>query len=461
MSSIIIEFPFVWSEGHPKEVTVTGPFDDWKGSIHMIKDELTGSFSAEFPIEIDGRDGTFIFKFIVDGHWLINPVYKSIYDDNGNQNNYISIEDVENYIQNEDPAVEVDVIGPNEEEELKIIGRKMDRLNDDVQVVEETIISADKVTGGSNFNISGQDESQKVLEEEVGKQEKVQNEISVENAEIVNEIEDIEPTTINELAIKPLDKPDLKNDVIQESDGKDTLTPKEIPVLSQKSQEKTEKADSKAPGRKKFKVRKTFRKNRITGERVVVSQEIIEIKDDEDLTDDGSLIEEIPHHSKEASPYLQPPVNNIDDVTEDVKKAEVKEPVPQIKEGAERELKNNDKPIIGNDDIAIASQEAVENDNTSEISPAEGLDEKKDGSHKTKNTETDEKQPTKRTSISEKPEAKDIAFKPVKDTKTKSSKKLSISNAVNKPIDKVHSSSQTNSKTTKKGMFGKLKKIIP
>lgn len=86
--STTVDYTFEWPAG-PEEVLVTGEFDQWKGTMPLLKTS-SGAFELTFPVEIPaGRDKVF-FKFIVDGTWLASDAYTKGADENGIENNYIS-----------------------------------------------------------------------------------------------------------------------------------------------------------------------------------------------------------------------------------------------------------------------------------------------------------------------------------------------------------------------------------
>lgn len=91
MQSGLLQFTFKWPKG-PQTVVLTGGFDDWKGTLPMVKDP-SGAFEITMPVKFDDPGDKFYFKFIVDGQWLANKDYKA----DGNveaENNFITKEDV-------------------------------------------------------------------------------------------------------------------------------------------------------------------------------------------------------------------------------------------------------------------------------------------------------------------------------------------------------------------------------
>lgn len=87
-------FTFTWPAG-PNDVIVTGTFDDWKGSIPLVKTS-SGSFEISVPFTEppENEDDRIYFKFIVDGDWTVSDEYEKASDGCGFENNYIHIRDI-------------------------------------------------------------------------------------------------------------------------------------------------------------------------------------------------------------------------------------------------------------------------------------------------------------------------------------------------------------------------------
>ena len=78
-----LEFP----DDGASSVEVTGNFDNWnKSNPPLIKDDKCGMFKGVIKL---GRQEKLVFKFIVDGDWKLNALYKVEHDDSGMENNYI------------------------------------------------------------------------------------------------------------------------------------------------------------------------------------------------------------------------------------------------------------------------------------------------------------------------------------------------------------------------------------
>lgn len=83
-----VDYTFEWPAG-PKEVVVTGEFDNWKGSLPLLRSS-SGAFELTFPVKIPADKDRVFFKFIVDGNWVTSDAYSKGSDANGIENNFIS-----------------------------------------------------------------------------------------------------------------------------------------------------------------------------------------------------------------------------------------------------------------------------------------------------------------------------------------------------------------------------------
>ncbi|CAD1784489.1 similar to Saccharomyces cerevisiae YHR146W CRP1 Protein that binds to cruciform DNA structures [Maudiozyma barnettii] len=93
MSVTTKNYEFTWPAG-PKDVVLTGVFDEWKGSMPLVR-QADGSFALTFPIQKTEGDNKFVFKFIVDGDWTVSDSYKKEADAGGIENNYVDLTSVD------------------------------------------------------------------------------------------------------------------------------------------------------------------------------------------------------------------------------------------------------------------------------------------------------------------------------------------------------------------------------
>ncbi|KAF8450862.1 carbohydrate-binding module family 48 protein, partial [Boletus edulis BED1] len=68
----------------PTDVIVTGTFDQWSASIHLVKGDTV--FSAPVKVPWDQKVA---YKFIVDGHWQCRDDKPQEEDGHGNINNVL------------------------------------------------------------------------------------------------------------------------------------------------------------------------------------------------------------------------------------------------------------------------------------------------------------------------------------------------------------------------------------
>ena len=93
-SERVINYKFQWPAG-PEDVILTGHFDQWKGSLPMVKNPETNAFELEVPLKFENEDKKIHFKFIVDGNWTVSHAYGKEVNEEGFENNFISLEDAQ------------------------------------------------------------------------------------------------------------------------------------------------------------------------------------------------------------------------------------------------------------------------------------------------------------------------------------------------------------------------------
>lgn len=67
------EYTFTWPKG-PSSVVITGDFDNWQGSMPLVK-QTGGDFALTMPLPASDND-KFVFKFIVDGNWVVSDKFE-------------------------------------------------------------------------------------------------------------------------------------------------------------------------------------------------------------------------------------------------------------------------------------------------------------------------------------------------------------------------------------------------
>jgi len=84
----MFDYQFEWKNSGAGKVFVTGSFDNWQ-QINELEKQPDGTFMK--VIQLPTNEKKIIYKYVVDGNWVIDNS-KPIEDDGkGNQNNYIDI----------------------------------------------------------------------------------------------------------------------------------------------------------------------------------------------------------------------------------------------------------------------------------------------------------------------------------------------------------------------------------
>lgn len=74
----------------PKEVIVTGSFDNWSKTLPLVK-QADGSFELTVPFQAKEK---VLYKYVVDDEWLVNQLEKLGKDDAGIENNVLETSDL-------------------------------------------------------------------------------------------------------------------------------------------------------------------------------------------------------------------------------------------------------------------------------------------------------------------------------------------------------------------------------
>lgn len=393
MSSTITEYTFTWPDATPNDVVFTGSFDDWKGSIHMNKDTANEQFFVTFPVQVREK---FFFKFIVDGVWYVNRNYKTEVDWRGIENNFIDDWDLEQVMPKRDTGVEVDnVVNDDETTEIRQLEGELNELNDEIQIIEEKFVTEVPLEGADNHILpiySSNGVSTPLEKEKVGEEQ---------------------PTTV-------------------EGEQKHASNPETSEKPTSKS------SDGTSSKRRKYKIRRVFRKNKKTGERVEISQELIELKDAENMTDDGSLTEEVTHHGLEPNKEFSTPEMVADAPSEDKIENPLESEAIQSDAIAQKILEPEVK-------ISDTPKNSVEIPSIQE--PEKKVKDVQINSMKEKSK------------VGKKPSAKTGTNSAVKNSKQKTPTNKPKSTQAKKPII-TGGTVKTDTEPAKKGKLGKLRKIL-
>ncbi|KAM9896978.1 hypothetical protein OXX79_007176 [Metschnikowia pulcherrima] len=74
----------------PSNVIVTGSFDNWGKTLPLVK-QTDGSFELTVPFP---KDTEVLYKYVVDGEWLVNPAQSVGTDSNGIENNVLTSDEL-------------------------------------------------------------------------------------------------------------------------------------------------------------------------------------------------------------------------------------------------------------------------------------------------------------------------------------------------------------------------------
>ncbi len=75
------------SQSKPLGIQLSGSFDKWQVRHAMAYDPIYNKFSVILRI----KKGTYHYKYIVDGEWVINKIESVVKDHSGFLNNVITI----------------------------------------------------------------------------------------------------------------------------------------------------------------------------------------------------------------------------------------------------------------------------------------------------------------------------------------------------------------------------------
>ncbi|CAI4063980.1 hypothetical protein SKDZ_08G1930 [Saccharomyces kudriavzevii ZP591] len=89
---LVFDYTFSWPAG-PEDVILTGTFDDWRGTLPLVK-TAKGNFEITMPVKLADKNYKFQFKFIVDGVWCVSDSYKKEHVSEGIENNFLEITDL-------------------------------------------------------------------------------------------------------------------------------------------------------------------------------------------------------------------------------------------------------------------------------------------------------------------------------------------------------------------------------
>lgn len=284
----------------PNEVILTGDFDNWSGSLPLVKTS-SGEFEIALPVKVEDSN-KFIFKFIVDGDWKTSTEYQ-VLDEDGNQNNYLDLKAVETSGSSEDKK-------------------------------------QSKIPEAGGLAVSSKSANTTVMPSEEGKQTTLGEPgiaIPANAADIkeFSQVSNVSAKELNEKMNKADNEENVKTTVMPSTEGQQVslagepgvVIPTDTEAFEKVSDVDAKKLNEKLNGEdKKVKVKKVIKRNKKTGEETVVSVTPV----DEAATTTTSA----PQAQPEAQPETKPKA-----------KAEESKPVaPATQKKAESKTKTSAKP---------------------------------------------------------------------------------------------------------------------
>lgn len=260
----------------PSEVVLTGTFDNWSGSLPLVKTS-SGDFEITLPLKQEDDDKV-LFKFIVDGNWTTSKDYET-FNDAGNENNVLYLKNLSQVSENKSskiPEAGGLAVGAGGVAALASTTKDHDKEN-----VKPTVLPSNE---GNHASLAG----------EPG----VAIPSNPHEIKEFSEVRDVDAKDLNAKLNKEEEEQTFETQVLPSEEGKQTTLkgepgvaipndPQEVKEFSEvrdvDAKELNEKlggaAESTTSSEKKTKkvaVKKLIRRNKKTGEEVVVSSEPVE-----------------------------------------------------------------------------------------------------------------------------------------------------------------------------------------
>ena len=79
---------FTYEAAQANQVSVAGSFNEWNPGTVIAKKDKKGKWTAKVTL----APGTYEYKFVVDGSWVIDPANsRTVYNSVGSQNSVIEV----------------------------------------------------------------------------------------------------------------------------------------------------------------------------------------------------------------------------------------------------------------------------------------------------------------------------------------------------------------------------------
>lgn len=317
-------------------IYITGDFDNWGKTTKMAPNFKAQVYEVELPIDQFDHLGRFNFKFYIQDYdsWRCNPLYPTENDGNGNENNYITgsemikqaelveLERRKNHEYCEAEAINEEIINElqvsssdNEESNVYYDNRLKKKEEEEKKMVEEYIREEEKVDISKRLQEieSEKKEFHEAFEEDREKHKDSVSESVTEfmkmpdtnknptNADISffpTENETLEEAIAKNEEHVPIlvHNPDQEDNVINEPT--EALVPEEDMKENKQSENVGDEKDNDiddipTENRRKLKIKRKVKRNKRTGERIVVSEEIYELDEDDNIIGKFASMEEV------------------------------------------------------------------------------------------------------------------------------------------------------------------------
>lgn len=321
--STTIDYTFEWPAG-PNDVIVTGEFDDWRGSLPLLKTS-SGEFELTFPVKIPADKDKVFFKYIVDGNWVTSDAYNKGFDETGIENNYVSKSEAQALSENPSASKIPEAGGlafasVNAASEAKKTEDKKPEFNA-VPTIAPKTASVDEPKTVTQSSTTTKAVEPAVLDF---------------STTAATKTEDPEPSATKTVSEpKPAATPTIATKTASVNDSKPSTGTGNATITAQPQTTGTTKIPeagglgfatkasaieptqtaSSSESKKRFKVKRRIRRNKATGEKVVVSEEHIPLDPDES-TPEHVIVEEESLKSRSNEPEETVHILPIDDASQ-------------------------------------------------------------------------------------------------------------------------------------------------
>lgn len=282
-----------------ENIYITGDFDNWTKSTPLKPNYKEQIYETVLPIEKFDDQGKFVFKFYFKDTdtWKCSPLYPVAADSNGNQNNYITgshmieqAEELELVKRKNHQYSEAEELNEEIVSELEVDPPLLDNTINQISNYENDILNENvnesgeypmEVRGEENNDDIGKvadvtvfpTENETIEDAIAEKKEHIPvliHSTDQENKSIVNE-------PIETFLNHDEEKGEGDDNGIEEKQSEDHKGEQAVVSGSVTSNDIDDIDDIPTENRRKFKVRRKVKRNKRTGEKIILSQEIFEL----------------------------------------------------------------------------------------------------------------------------------------------------------------------------------------